>query len=52
MPKAIQVLMNGATAYATSADFCRIFSEEMNTLCFESGRGRGHGAPSSCTPYG
>ena len=32
MPKAIQVLMNGATAYATSADFCRIFSEEMNSL--------------------
>ena len=32
MPQAIQALINGATAYATSADFCRIFSEEMNSL--------------------
>jgi hypothetical protein len=32
MPQAIQVSVNGATAYATGADFCRIFSEEMNSL--------------------
>jgi hypothetical protein len=32
MPQAIQVLMNGSTAYTTSADFCRIFSEEMSSL--------------------
>src|ERR1700730_9818328 len=32
MPHAIEVSMNGSTAYATSDDFCRIFSEEMNSL--------------------
>ena len=82
MPQAIQVSVDGYTAYTTSVDFCRIFSEEMSSLyllaflltanakkaeqCFvagigdsvegnlyfESGRGRGHGGPSSCTPYG
>ena len=28
----LQATMNGSTAYATSDDFCRIFSEEMNSL--------------------
>jgi hypothetical protein len=32
MPQAIQVSVNGSTAYTTSADFCRIFSEEMSSL--------------------
>jgi hypothetical protein len=32
VPKAIQVSVNGSTAYTTSGDFCRIFSEEMNSL--------------------
>lgn len=32
MPKAIRVTVNKSTAYATSDDFCRIFSEEMNSL--------------------
>src|ERR1700688_2322541 len=32
MPHAIEVSMDGSTAYATSDDFCRIFSEEMNSL--------------------
>jgi predicted DNA-binding protein (UPF0251 family) len=30
--RAIEVFMNASTAYATSDDFCRIFSEEMNSL--------------------
>jgi hypothetical protein len=32
MPQTIEVSMNGSTAYATSDDFCRIFSAEMNSL--------------------
>ena len=32
MSQATQVFMNGSTAYATSDDFRRIFSEEMNSL--------------------
>jgi DNA-directed RNA polymerase specialized sigma24 family protein len=32
VPQAIRVPMNGSTAYATGDDFCRIFSEEMNSL--------------------
>ena len=32
MPQAKQVAMNGSTAYTTSADFCRIFAEEMHSL--------------------
>ena len=32
MPQTIEVSMNGSTTYATSDDFCRIFSEEMNSL--------------------
>ncbi len=32
MPQAIRVSVNGVNAYATSADFCRIFSEEMKSL--------------------
>ena len=32
MPQATQVSLNGSTAYATRLDFCRIFSEEMNSL--------------------
>jgi predicted DNA-binding protein (UPF0251 family) len=32
VPQTIEVSMNGSTTYATSDDFCRIFSEEMNSL--------------------
>ncbi len=32
MPQVTQVSMNGSTAYATSDDFRRIFSDEMNSL--------------------
>ena len=32
MPQAIETSMNASTAYATSDDFCRIFSEEMDSL--------------------
>jgi sigma-70-like protein len=32
MPQAIETSMNGSTAYATSDDFRRIFSEEMASL--------------------
>jgi hypothetical protein len=32
VPQATQVSMNKSSAYATSDDFCRIFSEEMNSL--------------------
>jgi hypothetical protein len=32
MPKAIQVSANRSSVYTTSADFCRIFSEEMSSL--------------------
>ncbi len=60
MSQATQVFMSGFTAYATSDDFCRIFSEKMDRLyllallltadagraeeCFVAGVGEGNPA--------
>jgi RNA polymerase sigma factor (sigma-70 family) len=32
VPEAIEVLMNGSTAYATNDDFCHVFAEKMDKL--------------------